>query len=113
MRSHMIRRDGLSSWRVLFFVAAGMLSGKSTANYVYFLGGKSEDFIWKNQFVLARSIFPVVFDVVALRMQNLSSIHMMSATFERDQGLTWWAVNHDDARIFSKIDFSWPLGTPK
>ena len=37
----MTRRDGLSSWRVILFVAAGMSSGKSTANYVYFCGRKS------------------------------------------------------------------------
>ena len=30
----MTRRDGLSSWRIIFFAAAGMLSGKSGANYV-------------------------------------------------------------------------------
>ena len=34
------RRDGLSSWRVMFFVSAGMLSGKSTKNYVYFSDGQ-------------------------------------------------------------------------
>ena len=34
------RRDGSSSWRVILFVAAGMLSGKSGINYVYFSGGK-------------------------------------------------------------------------
>ena len=28
------RRDGSSSWRVIFFVAVGMLSGKSAVNYV-------------------------------------------------------------------------------
>ena len=27
-KQHMIRRDGLSSWRVILFVPAGMLSGK-------------------------------------------------------------------------------------
>ena len=36
------RRDGLSSWRVIFFVAAGMLSDKLGINYVYFLDGKVE-----------------------------------------------------------------------
>ena len=36
LRAHVevTRRDGLSSWRVILFVAAGMLSGKSGANYV-------------------------------------------------------------------------------
>ena len=28
------RRDGLSSWRVIFFVAVGMLSGKSARKYI-------------------------------------------------------------------------------
>ena len=35
------RRDGLSSWRVIFFVAAGMWSDKSTVNYVGDFFGKS------------------------------------------------------------------------
>ena len=34
------RRDGLSSWRVIFFVAVGMLSGTWTANYVVEMFGK-------------------------------------------------------------------------
>ena len=34
------RRDGLSSWRVILFVAAGMMRGKSAANYVANFGGK-------------------------------------------------------------------------
>ena len=38
----MARRDGLSSWSVIFFVAAGMLSGKYTANYVMKHFGKVE-----------------------------------------------------------------------
>ena len=38
--SHLTRRNGLSSWRVIFFVAAGMLSGKLTANYVIEIFGK-------------------------------------------------------------------------
>ena len=33
------RRDGLSSWKVIFFVAAGMSSGKSGLTYVYFSEG--------------------------------------------------------------------------
>ena len=43
LRAHVevIRRDGLSSWRVIFFVAAGMLSGKSAANYMANFGRKS------------------------------------------------------------------------
>ena len=32
--SEVTRRDGLSSWRVIFFVAVGMLSGNSGTNYV-------------------------------------------------------------------------------
>ena len=48
---------------------------------------KSADFTLKNQFVLARSIFPAVFDVVALRMQNLSSIHRTWKKLWRAQGL--------------------------
>ena len=36
----MTRRDGLSSWRVILFVAAGMLSGKLGANYVAKSDGK-------------------------------------------------------------------------
>ena len=38
MHTEVTRRDDLSSWRVIFFVAAGMLSGKSTANYVDIFG---------------------------------------------------------------------------
>ena len=31
----MIRRDGLSSWRVIFYVPVGMLSGQWSANFLY------------------------------------------------------------------------------
>ena len=39
------RRDGLSSWRVIFFVAAGMLSGKWGANYIAKSDGKVQLFM--------------------------------------------------------------------
>ena len=41
----MTRRDGLSSWRVIFFVAAGMLNDKSGGNYVHVYVGKVMIFI--------------------------------------------------------------------
>ena len=42
--AELLRRDGLSSWRIIFFVAAGMVSGKCSANFVYDGGGKIKVF---------------------------------------------------------------------
>ena len=41
------RRDGLSSWRVIFFVAAGMLSGKSTVNLLCKISVENPRFLMK------------------------------------------------------------------
>ena len=38
VNTEVTRRDGLSSWRVMLFVAAGMLSGKSAAKSVDIFG---------------------------------------------------------------------------
>ena len=67
---------------------------------------KSRIFGWKNQFVLARTNFPTLSDIIAWHMQNLSSIHRLSEKFEWAQGFGSWGWSFENDEISLKRDVS-------
>ena len=121
------RRDGLSSSESNILVAAGMLRGKSTANYLAKRDGKSKIFHDFTIFFVG-SIFPPATEVVSWCMQSLSSVHAVWKKFKLAQGFhamhccgrcalftcSLWAavVSERNMRIFKPVGKSMSFQVP-
>ena len=108
----MTRRDGLSSWRVIFFVTAGMLRGKYGVNNVYFSDGKSQIFYEKpNSFRLG-----VFFQFQVWNEDSdppsLTSRERASKNLERAQLSPLEVVVRENHEICRKLAFSLELWLP-
>ena len=113
VNTEVTRRDGLSSLKSNILSPVGMLSGSWGGNYVWQVGWKSWILKELHQFKIAGYIFLSPTRVIALHMQNLSSIHRLSKKFRSAEGFGPWGWNFENDEILLKSDVSWPQWTSK